>query len=124
MTFYVCNHCGNIITKLEDKGAPVSCCGEKMAELVPNTTDAAKEKHVPVISISGSTVTIAVGSADHPMDPDHFIGWVVLETTDGCQMKKLTPGSAPRARFALAEGDKVIAAYAYCNKHGLWKATL
>ena len=43
--FYKCAHCGNIITKVEDKGVPVFCCGQKMDEMVPNTSDGAGEKH-------------------------------------------------------------------------------
>ena len=30
--YYVCNHCGNIIEKVKDKGVPVMCCGEAMQE--------------------------------------------------------------------------------------------
>ncbi|MBQ6693055.1 MAG: desulfoferrodoxin, partial [Clostridia bacterium] len=60
--FYICSHCGNIITKIHDSKVPVVCCGEKMEELVPNTTDAAVEKHVPVVSVEGSKVTVTVGS--------------------------------------------------------------
>ena len=25
--FYICKHCGNIITKVKDTGVPVICCG-------------------------------------------------------------------------------------------------
>ena len=92
-----------------------------MTELVANTTDAAQEKHVPVISISGDTVTVDVGSVAHPMVPEHYIEWIVVQTDKGCQRKCLTPGEAPKAVFALAD-ERVLAAYAYCNLHGLWKA--
>lgn len=120
--FYICSHCGNIIAFAVNKGVPVICCGEKMKELVPNTTDAAKEKHVPVISQDGNIVTVTVGSVNHPMLDEHFIEWISLETDKGNQRKVLTPGSAPTAQFALVDGEKVVAAYAYCNLHGLWKA--
>jgi len=122
MKFYVCAHCGNIIAYAHESGVPVVCCGEKMKELVPNTVDAAKEKHVPVISVSGNTVSVAVGSVAHPMAAEHFIEWIALETVQGNQRKVLKPGDKPEAVFALAEGDSVVAAYAYCNLHGLWKA--
>lgn len=98
------------------------CCGQKMTELVPGTTDAAVEKHVPVIQADGSQVTVTVGSVEHPMIPEHFIEWIALETKEGVQIKHLTPGSKPQAAFALAQGDSVVSAYAYCNLHGLWKA--
>ena len=122
MKFYVCEHCGNIITYAKDAGVPVMCCGQKMVELVPGTTDAAVEKHVPVIKAEGQKVVVEVGGVAHPMIAEHYIGWIVLETEKGCQKVDLKPEEAPRAEFALVEGDKVVAAYAYCNLHGLWKA--
>ena len=122
MKFYVCAHCGNIITFVKDSGVPVVCCGEKMQEIIPGTVDAAVEKHLPVVSVEGSQVTVQVGSVEHPMLPEHFIEWIVLETSTGSQMKALTPGEKPQAVFAPADGEKAVAAYAYCNLHGLWKA--
>ena len=120
--FFYCKHCGNMVGTLFFSGAKMVCCGEEMTELVPNTVDAAKEKHVPVIEVSGSTVTVKVGSVPHPMTEEHSIQWVYLQTTGGGQRKCLKPGDKPEAAFALAEGDKAVAAYAYCNLHGLWKA--
>lgn len=122
MKFYVCAHCGNIIAYAEDKGVPVVCCGDTMQELTPNTVDAAVEKHVPVIEQSGGVVTVKVGSTAHPMIPAHYIGWIALETKQGNQRKTLAAGSKPEACFALCEGDEVVAAFAWCNLHGLWKA--
>ena len=122
MKFYVCEHCGNIMTLVKDSGVPVMCCGQKMTLLVPGTTDAAVEKHVPVVETQGSAVTVRVGSVEHPMLPEHFIQWIALETNQGSQMKYLQPGQAPQAVFALSEGEKVEAVYEYCNLHGLWKA--
>ena len=120
--FYKCSHCGNIIEKIEDKGVPVVCCGEKMEELIPGTVDAAVEKHVPQYSVEGNLVKVAVGSVEHPMIPEHFIQWVSLQTKQGTQLKKLSPGEKPEVVFALADGDNVEAVYAYCNLHGLWEA--
>ena len=122
--FYVCKHCGNLVGLIHDAGVPLVCCGEKMTELVPNTTDAAGEKHVPVAEISGDKVTVKVGSVAHPMTEEHSIQWIYLQTEHGGQRKALMPGSAPEAVFALAGGDKAVAAFAYCNLHGLWKADL
>ena len=94
MKFYICEHCGNIVTFLQSSGVPVMCCGQKMTELVPDSTDAAQEKHVPVVTVEGSMVDVKVGSAPHPMIPEHYIQWVALETTEGCQIKYLEPGQA------------------------------
>lgn len=122
MKFYVCKHCGNIIAYASDKKCDVVCCGEKMSELVPNTTDAAQEKHVPVISVDGNIVTVTVGSVAHPMTEEHHIAWIALETKSDNQRKELDVTGAPEAKFALVEGDEPVAAYAFCNLHGLWKA--
>lgn len=120
--FYVCEHCGNIIAFVEDKGVPVMCCGQKMTELVPNTTEAATEKHIPVCSVEGNKVTVTVSTVDHPMLDEHYIQWISLETKQGNQRKVLKPGDAPKAEFMICDGDEVVTAYAYCNLHGLWKA--
>jgi len=122
--FYICNHCGNIITKVRDAGVPVVCCGEKMSELLPNTVEASGEKHIPAVSVNGRTVEVVVGSVEHPMAEEHFIQWIYLETEKGGQMKYLVPGAAPAASFEVAEGDKPVAVYEYCNMHGLWAAEL
>ena len=121
MKFYICAHCGNIIAYVKDSGVPVMCCGQKMQEIVPGTTDAAAEKHVPVISVSGNTVTVKVGEVEHPMAAEHYIEWIALETKTGNQRKQLKPGDKPEAGFALVDGDEAIDAYAYCNLHSLWK---
>ena len=123
MKFYICSHCGNLVGMIEDKGVPLFCCGQKMTELVPGTVEASGEKHIPVVTVEGDTVTVNVGSVDHPMIPEHFIGWVYLQTENGGQRKILKAGDAPNVTFALG-GDKPVAAYAYCNLHGLWKTDI
>lgn len=120
--FFICKHCGNLIAMINESGVPVVCCGENMTELKANTVDASKEKHVPVWTQDGNTVTVRVGSADHPMTDEHHISWISLETSEGLQIKKLDPTGSPSAFFSITENDKVEAVYAYCNLHGLWKA--
>ena len=122
LKFLKCEHCGNIVEMIEDKGVPVVCCAQKMTELVAGTSDGAREKHVPVYEVNGSTVIVKVGEVAHPMIPEHYIEWIVLQTKNGVQRRELKPGEKPEASFALCEGDEVVAAYAYCNLHGLWKA--
>ena len=89
-------------------------------ELSANTVDGIQEKHVPVIEVAGDTVTIKVGSVEHPSLDAHYIEWIVLVTASGFQMKWLKPGMKPEAAFKIT--DKPVAAYEYCNLHGLWKA--
>ena len=122
MKFYRCKHCGQIVAVVKATGVPLICCGEAMEEIVPGTTDAAVEKHVPVYSVDGGKVTVTVGEVEHPMQPEHYIEWIALNTTGGNQRKALQPGDAPKAVFAICDGDTVEAVYAYCNLHSLWKA--
>ena len=122
LKFLKCEHCGNIVEMIEDNGVPVVCCGQRMTELVAGTSDGAREKHVPVYEVNGSTVLVKVGEVAHPMIPEHYIEWIVLQTKNGVQRRELKPGEKPEAIFALCEGDEVVAVYAYCNLHGLWKA--
>ena len=122
MKVFKCAKCGNMISYLQKDECDVKCCGETMVEIVPNTTDAAGEKHVPVIEIDGNIVTVKVGSVEHPMMDAHYIQWIAIETEQGRQRKTLSPGEKPEAKFALVDGDKVKEAYEYCNLHGLWKA--
>lgn len=122
LKFLKCEHCGNIVEMIEDKGVPVVCCGQRMTELVAGTSDGAREKHVPVYEVNGSTVLVKVGEVAHPMIPEHYIQWIVLQTKNGVQRRELKPGEKPEAIFVLCEGDEVVAVYAYCNLHGLWKA--
>ena len=122
MKFYRCAKCGQMVAIVEKKGCPIMCCGQPMEEVVAGTTDASVEKHVPVIKQEGNLVTVTVGAVEHPMVEEHYIEWIALQTKHGNQRKKLNPGDKPEAVFALVDGDEVVAAYAYCNLHSLWKA--
>ena len=120
--FFICTHCGNIIAMVRDKGVPVVCCGEKMKEIIPGTTDAAKEKHVPVYTVEQNKVSVKVGSVEHPMTAEHYIEWISIQTKQGNQRKCLKPGDKPEACIMICDGVEVEAVYAYCYLHSLWKA--
>ena len=122
MKFYKCDICGKIVAMVKATEVDTICCGQPMRELVPGTTDGAKEKHVPVYTVSGNTVSVKVGSAEHPMADAHHIEWIAIETENGNQRKELKPGDKPEATFALVPYDKVKNVYEYCNLHGLWRA--
>ena len=122
MRFFICEHCGNIVEMVKDNGVPVMCCGKKMTELIPGTSDGAAEKHVPVVTVDGNKVSVMVGEVEHPMVEAHYIEWIAIETSKGVQRKMLKPEQAPKAEFMLMDGESVEAVYAYCNLHGLWKA--
>ena len=120
--FFICETCGNLIAIVKESGVPVMCCGQKMKEILPGTTDAALEKHVPVFTVENGTVRVTVGSVEHPMTPEHYIEWISLQTTGGNPRKELRPGDKPEVCFRICEGDEVEAVYAYCNLHSLWAA--
>jgi superoxide reductase len=115
LKFYQCEQCGKVIISKDELHLPA------LKEIIPSSTDAAVEKHVPVVTKKCKQVQVNVGSVTHPMSEEHFIGWIALETEKGYQVQYLSANEAPMAAFTLASGDKVVAVYAYCNLHGIWK---
>lgn len=120
--FYKCRKCGQIVAMVKKTGSPLICCGEEMVLMKANTTDGAKEKHVPVYKVDGNMVRVVIGETAHPMQENHYIEWISLQTSLGNQRKVLKPGDAPEAAFVMMKGEEIQAVYAYCNLHGLWKA--
>ena len=121
--FYICEHCGNIVEMVNNAGVPLMCCGQKMTALEAGTVEASHEKHIPVVEHSGNTVTVNVGSVEHPMAEEHSILWVELVTDKGVQRKNLEVGKPPVVTFELSN-ENPIEVYAYCNLHGLWKSEI
>ena len=119
--FFLCKLCGNLVALVESAGVPLFCCGEMMMELSPNTADAAKEKHIPTVKVSGSEVYVEVGSVSHPMQPEHHIPWIYLQTEKGGQRKHLAVPGEAKTRFIMTDDDKPLVVFSYCNLHGLWK---
>ena len=118
LSVFKCAKCGNIVEVMHVGGGTLSCCGEPMKQLKENTTDAATEKHVPVLD--GKSVK--VGSVAHPMADDHYIEWIEVIRQGGERVACcfLKPGEEPAAEFKCAEPG--VTMREYCNKHGLWKA--
>lgn len=120
MNVYRCTVCGIMTEVLHAGDGEMVCCGQPMKRLVENTTDAAKEKHVPVIEKIQGGYRVKVGSVSHPMEEKHYIEWITLQTEDKVYRQFLKPGQAPEAVFMT---DAVnVSAREYCNLHGLWKA--
>lgn len=119
MKFYKCKSC-NLMLNSIGEGKEL-CSDAPFAEIVANTVDAAKEKHVPQYEVVGNIVNVVVGDVIHPMQEVHFIEWIMIETKNGNQIKYLKPNQEPKASFALVDGDELVSVYAYCNLHGLWK---
>jgi superoxide reductase len=115
---YKCNKCGNTIEVVHYGGGPLVCCGEPMQAMAENSTDAATEKHVPVVQAIDGGYRVTVGSVNHPMEAAHWIEWVELIAGDRVYRQGLNPGDAPVAEFKVDAKD--VRARAYCNLHGLW----
>ena len=116
--FYRCEECGNLVALIRKGGGTLTCCGRAMTRLAANSTDAAKEKHVPVVTKEGGKIKVAVGATLHPMLPEHHIEWIALAAGDRVEFAFLKPGEEPKAEFAAVESGTV---YEHCNLHGLWK---
>ena len=120
--FYRCNRCGLMIAVVKDGPCTPVCCGEKMELLDAGSVDAAREKHVPELTVEGDELVVRVGSVEHPMLDVHYIEWIAYVSPKKTVIKYLKPGEKPEATFHI-DGDDVTV-YAYCNLHGLWKADL
>ena len=120
---YKCKHCGAMLEILHD-GANPACWGEPMTLLKENTTDGAKEKHVPVIEPIEGGYRVTVGSVEHPMLPEHYIQWIELLTPTDVLRHELKPGEKPEAIFLTNAEAKDVTAREYCNLHGLWKGVI
>ena len=117
---YVCALCGNMIEVFRPGAGTLVCCEQPMGLAGENTTDAAQEKHIPVIERAKGEVEVAVGSVAHPMGEDHYIEWIELVQGDASTVRFLKPNEQPKANFPCPGGDLTVRAY--CNLHGLWKA--
>ncbi|HML74370.1 MAG TPA: desulfoferrodoxin [Anaerohalosphaeraceae bacterium] len=117
---YKCTLCGNIVMVMHGGDGELVCCGQPMKLMAENTSDGAKEKHVPVIEKIQGGYKVKVGSVAHPMEEKHYIEWIELLADGKSYVQFLSPGQAPEATF-MVTADKVVARE-YCNLHGLWKA--
>ena len=116
---YRCDICGNIVEVLHGGAGTLVCCGVDMQLLRENTTDAATEKHVPVVEKTETGTKVKVGEVAHPMEEKHFIEWIQL-ITDGTSCRKfLNPGDTPEIECPVKPDEFMVRAY--CNLHGLWK---
>ena len=116
---YKCDVCGNVVEGLWNGKPSVSCCGKPMTRMVPNTVDAAKEKHVPVILRDGNKVTVKVGEVAHPMTPEHYILFIEVLAGNKVYRHDFKEGDTVAEAHFLIE-EKEITARAYCNLHGFW----
>ncbi len=119
LEIYKCAVCGNIVEVLHGGAGELVCCGEPMELLAENTTDAAKEKHVPVIEKIDGGYKVKVGSVPHPMEAKHYIEWIELLADGKAYRQFLEPGTSPEATFHIKAGS--VSAREHCNIHGLWK---
>lgn len=115
---YQCSSCGNIVEVLHEAGGTLACCGKPMDVLTENTKDAAKEKHVPVVTKIDGGYKVTVGEVLHPMTEEHLIEWIELVTETGVLRQYLQAGQTPEAIF-YTDAENVYARE-FCNLHGHW----
>jgi len=120
MQIYKCEVCGNIVEMVHPGKGKLVCCGQDMTLYEENSTDAAIEKHVPVLEKSPEGYKVTVGSVSHPMEEEHYIEWIEIISGGLSSRKFLKPGDAPEAAFCIDSED--VIARAYCNIHGLWRS--
>jgi len=119
--FLRCEHCGNMVGFIEDKGVDVICCGEPMKTLDAKDSDVGVEKHLPVLEKVGDKLSVTVGQVLHPMTEEHYIQWVAVVADNHTERIAFTPAEEPKAVFC-SQGEADV--YAYCNLHGLWKVSV
>ena len=111
-----CKICGAIVKIIKDcENEDIECCGEKMEKVIPNSVDAAIEKHVPMYEVKDGMIEVKV---NHVMEEEHYIEWICLVQEGKECYKYLKPGMEAKVHFKYIPGSTI---YAYCNKHGLWK---
>ena len=116
---YLCKECGNLIEVIHYGSSALKCCEQDMLLLKGNSTDAAQEKHVPIVADMGSFVEVRVGSVEHPMDEKHYIPFIEILTPNKVYRHDLKPGDKPYAAFPV-KLEEIYLVRAYCNLHGLW----
>lgn len=121
MKYYLCEICGNLVGLIKSGGGKLVCCGEPMTELIPKTTEEGSEKHLPVVTVEGSKVTVNIGSVEHPMTEEHHIDFVTIYYNNRAQRFNLSHTGKPVATFTIDEEYSALEVYSYCNIHGLWK---
>jgi superoxide reductase len=119
LEIYKCDACGNIVEVLHGGSGELICCEQPMRRFVENTVDAAKEKHLPVVTRAAGEVRVKVGEVAHPMEEKHFIEWIELIADGRAYRQFLKPGDAPEAVFRVEASRLTVREY--CNLHGLWK---
>ncbi len=117
---YKCQTCGNMVEVVHAGGGELVCCGNPMTLLKENSTDAAREKHVPVYEKTPDGIKVKVGSVAHPMEDKHFIEWIQLIADGKSYRQFLNPGDKPETIFKT--DGSTVTIREYCNLHGLWKA--
>lgn len=124
MKFYHCPYCGNLIEMIVDSKQIPVCCQHPMTELIANSQEAAWEKHIPIVKEQDGHTMIRVSDVLHPMVKEHYIVWIVIETTKTVIRRNLLPDQSPMMQLALSADERILNVYAYCNLHGLWKANI
>lgn len=124
MKFYICPETQTVVEVVAGQPAPLTIDGKPMEELVPNSTDAAVEKHMPVLSVENGVLKVSVGEVEHPSIEKHWIPFVAVKAGDLVLRRSINATEKPVAEFPLGSYKGEVEVYAWCNLHGIWKATI
>lgn len=119
LRFFRCDTCGRIDLWEQDSLETGICCGRKMKELPVNDNEEFFERHEPILNRGKNHVYVTIGYPDHVMNEEHHIDWLALETTEDVRI--VYPRLGKPVSVDCYPKEPVIAVYAYCNQHGLWK---
>jgi len=123
LEIYKCELCGNLVEVVLSGDGELVCCGQPMKLQVPNTVDAATEKHVPFFLKKDDELEVRIGSTLHPMTEEHYIQFIEVVSKNERYVKRkyLYPNEEPI--FPLKGYDiGDLTARELCNLHGLWEA--
>ena len=107
--FWVCPHCGNVITALADTG--LSCCGKKLRPLTARKAEGEHSLNVRRVETEWFV------SSGHPMEKGHHIAFLALVQDDSLLLRKLYPEWEVQTRLPYWGHSRL---YFYCTQHGLF----
>lgn len=107
--FYICPICGNVIHSMGE--AVIHCHGVLLTAAEPEQTD---ENHMIFVERVEDEYFVRI---EHDMTKNHYISFLVAESSDRIQMVKLYPEGNPEARFKINGVKRILF---YCNRDGLF----
>ena len=113
--FYKCEECDSVLMQIFNSHSEINCCGKLLNPIKPQKPD---DLHTIFADFNGDNVTVTIGERNHPMDSEHRILFITVQTRDRILIKKLPNNRRASAKFHGVTGECRI--YAFCSVHGLF----